>query len=214
MILTTSKPTTYTPEEYLTLEVEAETRSEYRNGEIVPMTGGTPSHNQLISALNALLWFGLRGKNYSVFMTDQRLWIPAADLYTYPDAMVIANPLQLRAGGKDTVTNPIFLAEVLSDSTEAYDRGGKFAAYRTMRTFQEYLLLDQTQPHVEQFVKQEAEDQWLFMDYQGRDARLQLRSPDPANLEVHLTSVDFRCSIALLYEDVVFPDAEDEDENA
>jgi Uma2 family endonuclease len=125
--MTATQSKTYTAEEYLVIEVESQTRSEYRNGAIVPMTGGTPAHNKIISALNALLWFGLRGKPYSLFMTDQRLSIPAAKLYTYPDAMVIHNPVALHPGRKDTVTNSLLSAEVLSDSTKDYDRNRPLA---------------------------------------------------------------------------------------
>lgn len=163
----------YSVEDYLALEVESEGRSEYRNGEVLPMAGGTPAHNKIASALNALLWLGLRGKPYSVFITDQRLWIAAANLYTYPDVMVIANPIELQPGRRDTVTNPLLIAEVLSESTKAYDRDEKFAAYRTIPGFQEYLLIDQSQPHVEQYVKQ-GMNQWLFMEYSGRAARFSL----------------------------------------
>ena len=162
-------------EEYLALEVESEIRNEYRDGDIVPMTGGTPEHNKITSALNALLWFALRGQPYSLFMTDQRLWIPATDLYTYPDSMIVADPVELKPGRKDTVTNPVLLAEVLSDSTEKYDRGGKFEAYRTIATFQEYLLIAQDRPYVEQYVKQ-AENQWLLTEYRGLEQSVTLQS--------------------------------------
>ena len=175
--MTLASPTAklYTPEEYLALEVASDIRNEYRNGEIVPMTGGTPAHNKITSALNALLWLGLRGKPYSVFITDQRLWIPASNRFTYPDGMVIANPVKLQPGRKDTVTNPLLLAEVLSDSTEKYDRSDKFEAYRTLPSFQEYLLIDQSRPHVEQFAKQTAH-QWLFAEHNGLDAQVKLSS--------------------------------------
>ncbi|HIK46682.1 MAG TPA: Uma2 family endonuclease [Leptolyngbyaceae cyanobacterium M65_K2018_010] len=175
MALASSPAQTYTADEYLALEVESDIRHEYRHGEIIPMTGGTPEHNKIASALNALLWFALRGKPYSLFITDQRLWIPAADSYTYPDGMVIADPVELKPGRKDTVTNPLLLAEVLSDSTEKYDRGDKFEAYRTLASLQEYLLIDQYRPHVEQYVKQ-SEHQWLFTEYTGLAARVQLAS--------------------------------------
>lgn len=170
----------YTAEEYLALEVKSDTRNEYRNGEIIPMTGGTPEHNKIASALNALLWFALRNEPYSVFVTDQRLWIPAVDRFTYPDGMVIADPVELKPGRKDTVTNPLMLAEILSDSTEQYDRGDKFEAYRTIPSFQEYLLIDQYRLHVEQFVKQ-SENQWLFSEYRGWDAQVKCSSV-PAEL--------------------------------
>ncbi|MCG8364595.1 MAG: Uma2 family endonuclease [Pseudanabaenales cyanobacterium] len=175
MTIAASQLATYTAEEYLALEVQSDTRSEYRNGEIAPMTGGTPEHNKIASALNALLWFGLRGEPYSVFVTDQRLWISAVDLYTYPDVMAIADPVDLKPGRKDTVTNPLLIAEVLSDSTQSYDRGDKFEAYRTLPTLQEYLLIAQDRYYVEQFVKQ-SEHQWLFTEYSGIDAKVMLSS--------------------------------------
>ncbi len=182
---------TYTADEYLALEIEAETRNEYRSGEILPMTGGTPTHNKINSNMNALLWFGLKGKPYDLFITDQRLAIPERNIYTYPDVMVIPRPIALLPGRKDTVTNPLFIAEVLSDSTKAYDRGEKFAAYRTIASFQEYLLIDQTQHHVEQYTKQ-GEHQWLFTEYNSQDARVAL-----ASISVEITLVD-------LYENVEF----------
>ncbi len=190
MTLAFSPAKIYTAEEYLALEVESDRRHEYRHGEIVPMTGGTPEHNKIASALNALLWFALRGKPYSLFITDQRLWIPALDTYTYPDAMVIADPVDLKPGRKDTVTNPLLLAEVLSDSTEKYDRGDKFEAYRTLSSLQEYVLIDQYRPHVEQYVKQ-SEHQWLFTEYSGLEARVPL-----ASIPVELALTD-------LYEGVI-----------
>ena len=175
MVLSTTEAKTYTAEEYLDLEVELETRNEYRNGEIAPMTGGTPNHNELIRALTVVFSLGLRGKPYRVFLADQRLWIPDRNLYTYPDVMVTEKPIQLQAGRKDTVMNPIVIAEILSDSTKAYDRDEKFAAYRTITGFQEYVLIDQYQFHVEQYVKQDV-NQWLFTEYSGKEAQFTLSS--------------------------------------
>ena len=175
MVISTTEAKTYTAEEYLDLEVELETRNEYRNGEITPMTGGTPNHNELIRALTVVFSLGLRGKPYRVFLADQRLWIPDRNLYTYPDVMVTEKPIQLQAGRKDTVTNPIVIAEILSDSTKAYDRDEKFAAYRTITGFQEYVLIDQYQLHVEQYVKQDV-NQWLFTEYSGKEAQFTLSS--------------------------------------
>lgn len=182
MTIATAEAQTYTAEEYLALEVESEIRNEYRNGEMIPMTGGTPNHNKLASALTALLWFALRQKRYDVFVTDQRLWIPEQNIYTYPDTMVTPRPVELKSGRKDTVINPILLAEVLSPSTAQYDRADKFAAYRTISTVQEYLLIAQDKPQVEQFVKQ-GENEWLFMDHQGLDAVFRVRS---LNVEIAL----------------------------
>jgi Uma2 family endonuclease len=189
MVLAVAEVKAYTTEEYLALEVESETRNEYRDGEIVPMTGGTPDHNQIAVILNALLWLALRGKPYSIFSADQRLWIPERKIYTYPDSMVIPRPVELQQGRTDTVMNPILIAEVLSKSTKEYDRDEKFATYRTIPTFQEYLLIDQYRPHVEQYVKQDAH-QWLFTEYDGIDA------------QVKLSSVPVEIGLADLYENV------------
>lgn len=126
----------YTAQEYLELEIAAETRNEYHNGEIIPMTGGTPNHNDIAGNLYILLKSALKGKNYRTFYADQRLWIPEVSFYTYPDIMVVPKPLELQSGRTDTVLNPCFIAEVLSRSTQNYDRSEKFAAYRTLPTFQ------------------------------------------------------------------------------
>ena len=130
---------TYTVDEYLDLEVASESRSEYRNGEIIPMTGGTPNHNEIAVNLLAFIKPALRGKPYRLFSADQRLWIPDVKMYTYPDVMVALKPLEMQMRRKDTITNPCFIAEVLSKSTQNYDRSEKFASYRTIDTFQEYL---------------------------------------------------------------------------
>lgn len=182
---------TYTPEEYLELETTSTTRNEYRNGEIIPMTGGTPTHNELIGALTVMLRLGLKGKPLQVFVTDQRLWIPERAIHTYPDVMVVPRPIILQEGRKDTVTQPIFIAEVLSNSTKNYDRSEKFADYRTIPSFQEYLLIDQVKPHVERYIKQ-SENQWLFIEYDSLDDRFMLSS---VGIEVSLTD---------LYENIEF----------
>jgi len=175
MTITIDPTKTYTAEEYLALEVESEIRNEYRNGAIIPMTGGTPAHNEITATLIFLLKSALRQQPYSIFVTDQRLWIPDLDQYTYPDVMVTPRPPELKPGRKDTVMNPTFIAEVLSDSTEKYDRGNKFEAYRSISTFQEYLLIAQEKPHVEQYIKQ-AENKWLFTEYHDLSESFELQS--------------------------------------
>lgn len=181
----------YTPEEYLELELASETRSEYRNGEIIPMTGGTPDHNELAINLASLLKSTLRGKPYRIFATDQRLWIPARNLYTYPDVMVTEKPLQLQTGRTDTVINPCFIAEVLSKSTQDYDHGDKFSAYRTIESFREYLMIDQYSVHIEHYVKTAAH-QWLLSEYDDPSVTLTLRT------------FDAQIQIAALYENIEF----------
>jgi Uma2 family endonuclease len=181
----------YSTEEYLNLELASETRSEYRNGDIIPMTGGTPDHNDIAGNLYVLLKLALRGKNYRTFYTDQRLWIPERNLYTYPDVMVVDKPLQLQIGRTDTVVNPCFIAEVLSKSTQDYDRGEKFVAYRTIESFKEYLLIDQYSIHVEHYVKTAAH-QWLLSEY------------DDPNVTLTFSAFEFQIQIADLYETIEF----------
>jgi Uma2 family endonuclease len=186
---------TYTPEEYLELEIASETRNEYRNGEIIPMTGGTPDHNKISGNLYIILTLALRRKPYETFHVDQRLWIPAVSLYTYPDVMVLQKPLELQTGRKDTVLNPCFIAEVLSKSTQNYDRIEKFASYRTIPTFQEYLLIDQYRIHVEHYVKT-AVNQWIFSEY------------DDPNFTLSLSNFETQILIADLYENIDFNNQE------
>ncbi|HEY9852636.1 MAG TPA: Uma2 family endonuclease [Leptolyngbyaceae cyanobacterium] len=181
----------YTVDEYLELEIASETRSEYCNGEIVPMTGGTPDHNDIASNLVAILKAALRGKPYRVFILDQRLWIPDRKLYTYPDVMVVPRPLERQQGRTDTITNPVMIAEVLSKSTKSYDRDEKFSAYRTIPTFQEYLLIDQYTVHAEQYSKTDSH-KWIFTEY------------DDAESTISLLSIPFEIRLADIYEGVEF----------
>lgn len=188
MIAQTEKKT---PEEYLEFELNSHERHEYINGDIVPMTGGTPDHNELAIALASSLRSGLRGQPYRVFATDQRLWIPDLSLYTYPDVMVLDKPIQLQSGRTDTVINPCFIAEVLSKSTQNYDRGEKFVSYRTIESFREYLLIDQYKIQVEHYVKTAAH-QWLLTIYSDLDT------------VVSFNVFDIQIKIADLYENIEF----------
>ncbi|MFB2977085.1 Uma2 family endonuclease [Microseira sp. BLCC-F43] len=187
----------YSPQEYLELEEAAEFRSEYHAGEIIPMTGGTPNHNQIAGNFYAAILAALRGQPYRVFMTDLRLWIPQRKIYTYPDVMVASRPVELLEGRKDTITNPLMIAEVLSISTESYDRGKKFEHYRTIPTFQEYILIDQYRMHVDQFSKTE-EGRWLFSEYDGEGAVLSL------------TCVKLQIPLPDIYQEIEFEAEEDE----
>jgi len=180
---------TYTHEEYLDFEVASEERHEYVNGEIRLMTGGTPDHNDIASNLLVALKLQLKGKPYRIFVTDQRLWIRDRNLYTYPDVMVIEKPLQLQTGRTDTVMNPCFIAEVLSKSTQDYDHGEKFSAYRTIDSFREYLLIDQYTIHIEHYVKTAA-NQWLLSEY------------DDPNTTLSLSAFEAQIEIVTLYENI------------
>ena len=137
----------------------------------------------------------LKRQPYRIFITDQRLWIPSVNVYTYPDVMVMQEPIVTAPNRTDTVMNPLLIAEILSKSTEGYDRGDKFAAYRTIDSFQEYLLLDQDNCRVEQYVKTNPH-QWLFIEHQG------------AEQVIELQSIPVQLFLGDLYEKVQFGDAE------
>ncbi|MEA5571579.1 Uma2 family endonuclease [Calothrix sp. UHCC 0171] len=181
----------YSPAEYLEIEVNSQERNDYVDGKIIPMTGGTPNHNQLALNFSGTLNFALKGKAFRVFVTDQRLWIPNKKIYTYPDVMVVAKPIELQEGRRDTIVNPVMLAEVLSNSTKSNDRDEKFAAYRTISTFEEYILIDQYTMHVEQYSKTD-NNKWIFSEYENENDRLSL------------TSVPFEISLADIYDNVDF----------
>ncbi|MEB3182443.1 MAG: Uma2 family endonuclease [Nostocaceae cyanobacterium] len=176
MVLQTEKRY-YTPEEYLELEEKAEHKSEYRNGEIIPMTGGTTNHNKI--ALNFCRRFPLtiQGQDYDIYIGDVRLWIPRYRLYTYPDVMVVKGNPVYEGSGKTTITNPLLIVEVLSKSTKDYDKTDKFKYYRSIPDFQEYIMIDQYSFAVEQFTKHTA-GQWIFKEYEGEESILLLDSLD------------------------------------
>ncbi|WP_027400597.1 Uma2 family endonuclease [Aphanizomenon flos-aquae] len=185
----------YSPEEYLEFEVNSELRHEYIDGLIIPMTGGTPNHNQITGNFYAVLNFALKRQPYQVFVTDQRLWIPKRRIHTYPDVMIVQTPLVFEEGRNDTITNPVMIAEVLSKSTKGYDRDEKFAAYRTIASFQEYILIDQYTIHVEQYVKTDNR-KWMFLEYED------------INDTLNLTSVSCQISLADIYDKVDFTSTE------
>ncbi|KEI67466.1 hypothetical protein A19Y_2572 [Planktothrix agardhii NIVA-CYA 126/8] len=189
------KPLLYSPEEYFKLEETAEFKHEYRDGDIIPMSGGTTNHNQIIVNLCAHLYFALRKQNYRVFTSDVRLWMAEHRLYTYPDLMVIKGDVVYHENRTDTVLNPLVIIEILSESTGSYDRGDKFKYYRSIPEFQEYILIDQYQYSVEQFVKTET-GKWQVNFYESADSILTL------------STLDFSINLTDLYEQVNFETSE------
>ncbi|MBW4682096.1 MAG: Uma2 family endonuclease [Microcoleus vaginatus WJT46-NPBG5] len=186
----------YSPEEYLALEEKAEYKNEYRDGEIIPMTGGTTNHNKIALNFAANLKFALRGQNYDTYIGDVRLWIPRYRQYTYPDVMVIQGEPIYTGTNTTTVTNPLLIVEVLSKSTKNYDLGDKFIYYRSIPEFKEYILIDQTQYHVMQH-NQTNDGKWILTDYESETALLELNS---LKFQIHLHDI---------YEKVNFADGED-----
>ncbi len=187
----TSEKQIYTPEEYLQLEEKSEEKHEYRQGEIVLMTGGTTNHNKLAGKLYARLLLALEDQNHEVYMGDVRLWIPDYREYTYPDIMVVEGQPVYQPPGTTTITNPSIIVEVLSKSTQARDRGDKFRFYRSIPEFKEYILIDQYSVLVEHFVKT-SEHQWMLTEYATKESQLSL------------DSVEFEISLEELYKRVNF----------
>jgi len=159
-----------TPEQYLELERAAlDVRSEYYNGRMYAMSGGTHPHAIVIANLARRLGNGLEKGPCVVTTSDMRLRVSKTGLYTYPDIIVVCDPPQYGDGRHDTVLNPTLIIEVLSPSTEAYDRGFKFAQYRALESLKEYALVSQSEPRVEIFRRQPSGD-WLLSEAAGMDA--------------------------------------------
>jgi Uma2 family endonuclease len=187
----------YTPEEYLAVEATAEYKSEYIDGQIIPMAGGTANHNRIAGNFYAVMNFAFRQKEYEVFNSDMRLWLPQKRIYTYPDAMIIVGKPEFYNNRTDIILNPQVIVEVLSKSTKGYDCEDKFQAYRTIASFQEYLLIDQTRIHVEQFSKT-GKKQWNLREYDEEDEA------------IALVTVPFETTLQDLYDKVNFALAEPE----
>ena len=164
-----------TVEEYLALERAAEYRSEYFSGKMFAMAGGTPEHSLISANLIRELGNALKGHRCAAYDKDLRIEISDTGLFTYPDASVICGPLDRSSRGNDMATNPTVLLEVLSDSTEAYDRGSKFAHYRTIPSFREYVLISQKEPLVEVFFRL-PDGTWQLRPVSGCDSVAQLQS--------------------------------------
>lgn len=163
-----------TPAEYLRLERAATYRSEYFRGEIFAMAGGSPQHSLIKSNVMGTLWSRLRGRPCRAYDSDLRIKCPTG-LYTYPDASVICSELEFDDEQRDTVLNPTLLVEVLSKTTEAYDRGKKFDHYRTIPSLREYVLVSQNEPMIQRFLRNDDET-WTLSAIANLDQSIPLRS--------------------------------------
>ena len=161
----------YTPAEYLALERQAETKSEFWNGEIFAMAGASFEHGLITMATAVALYPQL--PRCRIVPNDLRVRVPATDLYTYPDLVIACEPPRFDDAELDTLLNPTFLVEVLSPSTEDYDRGRKPAHYRTIPSLAGYLLVAQDRVHVELYARQ-PDGRWLLTETEDRDAVLEL----------------------------------------
>ncbi len=162
-------------EDWLAIERTAHAqRSEYVAGEVFAMAGGTEEHNLIVLNVGAELRIQLKGKPCRVYPSDMKVRIASANVATYPDVMVICGERQFYDERRDVVTNPTLIVEVLSDSSEAYDRGDKFRNYRNLTSLQAYLLLSQYRIQAELFLRQ-PDGTWSLSSYQDPLEAIPLR---------------------------------------
>ena len=180
-----------TPEQYLAEERAAEFRHEYYNGHIYAMSGGSFQHFQIIGNITAELHARLKKRPCAVGSSDLRLRVSPDGLYTYPDVLVICGDPKFADDRRDTLLNPALIVEVLSPSTEAYDRGFKSAQYRTVESLEEYALVSQAEPRVEVFRRQSG-GHWLLSEAVGLEA------------VCHFESLDCAVPLAEIYSKVTF----------
>lgn len=180
-----------TPQAYLSAERLADTKHEYFNGEVYAMAGASRNHTLIVGNVCAALHAQLRQKTCAVYPNDMRVKVIPSGLYTYPDVMVTCGVEHFEDDHTDTLLNPVVIVEVLSPSTESYDRGQKFKSYRGLPSLTDYLLISQDMARIEHFTRQA--DGWLLTD-----------SEDIAG-EIRLGSIDCTLKLADVYEKIVFP---------
>lgn len=162
-------------QDYLAIERRSETRNEYLDGEMFAMTGASRWHNLIVANLTRELGLQLKGRPCELYPNEIRVHIPATGLYTYPDVAVVCGEPRFEDAELDILLNPVLIIEVLSPTTEAYDRGKKFEHYRTLDSLAEYVLVAQAEPRIEQYVRQDG-DRWLFGAVAGLGENLGLPS--------------------------------------
>lgn len=182
-----------TPQEYLALERKAEFKSEFFNGEMFAMAGASHHHSLVKDNIAGETRPQLKNGPCRAVTSDQRVKIDATGLYTYPDVVIICGEAQFDDDVLDTLLNPHALVEVLSDSTEKYDRGTKFRHYRQIPSLQEYVLVAQDEPSVERYVRQ-PDGSWLMTAFTGLESTFAF------------ASVPVRIPLAEIYAHVKFPE--------
>jgi Uma2 family endonuclease len=178
-----------TVEEYLYWEERAEEKHEYHDGEVIAMAGGKLNHNTVCLNITSELRQLLKGKSCRPFNSENKVWIPALNRFFYPDAFVICGDVQLYEGRQDIIENPILIFEVLSESTEARDRGERFRQYMSLPSFKEYVLVNPDTHWIEVFYRQ-SPSEWQYFVYQNLTD------------EVRLQSIGITLSVAEVYEQV------------
>jgi Uma2 family endonuclease len=162
-------------EEYLRRERTAEYKSEFIDGEIFAMSGGSPKHSLLAANWSGELRNQLRDGRCAVFNSDLRVRTASTGAYVYPDVTVVCGKLLMHSGSDDVITNPKLTVEILSPSTASYDRGNKFDLYREINSLSDYLLVHQDSHHVEHFARQ-SDGSWIFREYKGENSIVKIDS--------------------------------------
>ena len=180
--------TRLTLDEYRAMEETNPERHQYRNGEIIIMSGGSEAHCAIASNLLIYLGFLLRDTDFRLYNSDLRIWISEYQCGTYADLMVVKGQPEFNGERNDEILNPLLIVEVLSPSTEAYDRGEKFKKYRSLASFCEYLLVSQTEPYIEQYYNcdRTRKDVWQWQVHSNLGRAIALHS---LNVEVPLTEI-------------------------
>ncbi len=184
-------PQKMSPVEFLAFERASDEKHEYRDGEIVAMCGARRAHNKISTNVSGLIWQHLKGKECESYTSDMRVWVPKSRLYFYPDIVVVCGEPEFIDDEFDTLTNPLLLIEILSESTESYDRGLKFKNYRSIDSLREYVLISQTSANIEKYVKH-GDGFWMLSEASGLDDTITLESIDcPLSLADVYDKVDF-----------------------
>ncbi len=164
-----------TPDEYLFMEREAEFRSEYYDGEIFAMAGASRRHNLIVSNTVREISLQMKGRKCNVYSSDMRVKVSPTGLYTYPDIVTVCGEEIYADEEADTLLNPALIIEILSKSTESYDRGEKFAHYRTISSLKEYVLISQDRMQIEHYLRQD-NNRWLLSEFSHPEDTVQLPS--------------------------------------
>ncbi len=164
-----------TQEEYLALERQAQTKSEYLRGDVFALAGASFQHTIIATNTLASLASQLKPRSCTAHGSDLRVKVPSTGLHTYPDIVVVCGKAQFEDRQQDTLLNPTVIIEIISPSTESYDRGAKFAHYRTLESLSDYLLIAQVSATVEHYARQ-PDGKWLLSTYEGLEAVVPLAS--------------------------------------
>ncbi len=187
-----------TAEEYLEFERSSEIKHEFYNGRIYAMAGAKRRHNLIALNIGSEIRTHLKGRKCEAYPSDMRIYIPRFGLYTYPDVSVVCGKPEFQDAVLDTLLNPVLLIEILSDSTESYDRGKKFQHYRSIESLQEYVLVSQNEARIEKYIRQ-GDGFWVLSEAVGVES------------SIMFDSIDCPISLAEVYDKIDFDEPEEDD---